>query len=168
MRRCPTAAILSAMNMETMQMLVTPGKEDLQDRMQVCQGGMAVHQHSTPDEWANAAQDDAELIDAEWCSSGNHVLRVAQRSVPLKRSPRYLALSWTTCDTCHLAILPQSRVPEASGAGGELKAFFQTGAHAPGVCHHCCRRIPRDHAGKRVQSITVLTAFDNPMLLSLR
>ena len=79
-----------------------------------------------------------------------------------------LASTWTTCDTCHLDILPQSRVPEASGAGGELKAFFQTGAHAPGVCHHCCRRIPRDHARKRAQGTTVLTAFDSPIPLSLQ
>src|SRR5215468_5820080 len=53
-------------------------------------------------------------------------------------------------------------------AGGEPKAFFQTGAHAPGVCHHCCRRIPHDHARKRAQGTTVLTAFDNPMPLSLQ
>src|SRR2546429_1964036 len=79
-----------------------------------------------------------------------------------------LASTWTTCSTCHLDILPQSRVPEASGAGGELKAFFQTGAHAPGVCHHCCRRIPRDHARKRAQGTTVLTAFDHPIPLSLQ
>ena len=63
---------------------------------------------------------------------------------------------------------PSSRVPEASDAGGERKAFFQTGAHAPGVCHHCCRRIPRDHARKRAQGTTVLTAFDNPIPLSLQ
>src|SRR5262249_31271999 len=92
-RRGPTAAVFLAMDMKTVQMLIAPGEQDLQDRMQVCQGGMAVHQHATPDEWAYAAQDEAELIDAEWCSSGSHALRVAQRSVPLKRSPRYLALS---------------------------------------------------------------------------
>jgi hypothetical protein len=44
-------------------------------------------------EWANAAQDDAELVDVEWCSSGSHALRVAQSIGPLKGSPRYLALS---------------------------------------------------------------------------
>src|SRR5206468_1260834 len=55
-----------------------------------------------------------------------------------------------------------------SGAGGEPKACFQTGAHAPGVCHHCCRRIPRDHARKRAQGTTVLTAFDHPIPLSLQ
>jgi len=78
-----------------------------------------------------------------------------------------LTSPWTTCSTCHLDLLPQSRVPEASGAGGERKAFFQTGAHAPGVCHHCCRRIPRDHARNRAPGTTVLTAFDNPIPLSL-
>ena len=74
-------------------MLVTPGKQDLQDGMKVRQSGMAVHQHTTPDKWANAAQDDAELIDVEWCSSSSHTLRVAQSIGPLKGSPRYLALS---------------------------------------------------------------------------
>ena len=76
-----------------MQMLVTPGKQDLQDGMEVRQGRIAAHQHATPDEWADAAQDDAELVDAEWCGSGSHALRVAQSIVPLKGSPRYLALS---------------------------------------------------------------------------
>ena len=33
------------------------------------------------------------------------------------------------------------------------------------MCHHCCRRIPRDHARKRAQGTTVLTAFDLPMPL---
>ena len=92
-RRCPTAAIFSAMDMETVQMLVTPGKQDLQDRMEVRQGGIAVHEHATPDERADASQDDPQLVDAEWCSSGSHALRVAQRIRPLKGSPRYLALS---------------------------------------------------------------------------
>jgi hypothetical protein len=36
------------------------------------------------------------------------------------------------------------------------------------VCHHCCRRIPRDHARKRAQGTTVLTACDNPIPLSLQ
>jgi hypothetical protein len=46
------------MKRETVQMLVTPGKQDLQDGMQVCQGGRAAHQHPTPDERADATQDD--------------------------------------------------------------------------------------------------------------
>src|SRR5262249_28385185 len=63
---------------------------------------------------------------------------------------------------------PSARCPEASGAGGEPKACCQTGAHASGVCHHCCCRIPRDHARKRAHGTTVLTAFDNPIPLSLQ
>jgi hypothetical protein len=63
--------------METVEMLIAPGKEDLQDRMEVRQGGIAGHQHPTPDEWAEAAQDDPQLGDAEWGSSRSHALRVA-------------------------------------------------------------------------------------------
>ena len=74
-------------------MLITLGKEDLQDGMEVRQGRLAGHQHPTPDERADTTQDDTELVDAEQWSSGSHALRVAQRGVPLKGSPRYLALS---------------------------------------------------------------------------
>src|SRR6266567_843115 len=57
---------------------------------------------------------------------------------------------------------------QASGAGGKPQACFQTGAHTQGVCHHCCRRIPRDHARKRAQGTKVFTAFDTPMHLALQ
>jgi len=83
------ATILSAMDVETVQMLVTPGKQDLQNGMELRQGGMAMDQHATPDERADAAQDDPQLVDAEGCSIGSHMLRVAQRIGPLKGSPRY-------------------------------------------------------------------------------
>jgi hypothetical protein len=92
-RRGPTAAVFPAMDMETMQMFIAPGKQDLQKRMEVCQSGIAVHQHPTPDEWADATQDDTQLVDAERCSSNSHGLRVAQSLVPLKGVPRYLVLS---------------------------------------------------------------------------
>lgn len=88
-RRSPTAAVFPAMDMETMQMLIAPGTQDLQKRMEVCQGGSAVHQHPTPDEWTDATQDDTQWVDAERCSSNSHALRVAQRLVPLKGVPRY-------------------------------------------------------------------------------
>jgi Cu/Ag efflux pump CusA len=42
-----------------LQVLVTPGKQDLEDGMQVCQGGTAGHQHPTPDERTDASQDNA-------------------------------------------------------------------------------------------------------------
>ena len=46
--------------------------------------------HPTPDKRADTSEDDAELVDAERCSRGCHALRVVQRSVLLKGSPRYL------------------------------------------------------------------------------
>jgi putative tryptophan/tyrosine transport system substrate-binding protein len=74
-------------------MFVTPGKHDLQERMQVGEGHLAPDKYPTPDERTNAPEDDAELVNAEWCISCCHTLRVAQRIVPLKGSPRYLTLS---------------------------------------------------------------------------
>jgi hypothetical protein len=42
------------MDVETVQMRITPGKQDLQKSMEVCQGGIAVHKHPPPDERADA------------------------------------------------------------------------------------------------------------------
>jgi hypothetical protein len=88
-----TAAVLSAMDMEAVQMLITPGKQDLQDGVEMRQRSLATHKDTTPDEWADAAQDDAQLVETARCSRGHHVLRVTQCRVSLKDSPRYLALS---------------------------------------------------------------------------
>ena len=90
-----TAAVLLAMDVETVQMLITPGEQDLQDGMEMRQRGLASHKDTTPDEWGDAAQDDAQLVETERCSRGHHVLRVTQCRVSLKDSPRYLALSMT-------------------------------------------------------------------------
>jgi len=65
--------------------------------MQVREGHIAPDKHPAPDEGADAPEDDAELVDAERCSSGSHALRVAQRIMLLKGSPRYLALSLARC-----------------------------------------------------------------------
>jgi hypothetical protein len=46
-----------------------------------------VHKHLAPDERTDAAQDDSQLVDAQWCGGGSHALRVAQSIVPLKGSP---------------------------------------------------------------------------------
>jgi hypothetical protein len=95
----------------------TPGEQDLQDCMQVCQGGIAVHQHPTPDERTDTTQDDAELVDAEQCSSGSHVLRVAHRTA--QGLSRYLALSRPASKWTHHAVsglgLRQTR---GAGQGG--------------------------------------------------
>ena len=92
-RRCSTAAVFSAMETETVQMLVTPGKQDLQKRMQVRKGHLTPDTYPAPDERANASEDDPQLVDAERCGRDCHALRVVQRSVLLKSFPRYLALS---------------------------------------------------------------------------
>ena len=86
-RRGATAAVLPAMDMKAVQMLVTPGKQDLQDRMEVRQGGCAVHQHPTPDERADAAQDDPQLVDAAGiaavaCPERSDVIRATQGLPP--------------------------------------------------------------------------------------
>jgi hypothetical protein len=94
--RGATAAVFPAVDMETMQMLIAPGKQDLQDGMELRQSRLAAHQYPAPDEWTDAAQDDMELVDTKQCGSGCHALRVAQDLVPLKGSPRYLALSYET------------------------------------------------------------------------
>jgi transposase len=87
-----TAAVLLAVDVETVQMLITPGEQDLQDGVERRQRGLAAHKDTTPDEWADAAQDDAQLVETERCRRGHHVLRVTQCRVSLKDSPRYLAL----------------------------------------------------------------------------
>jgi hypothetical protein len=58
--------------------------------------------------------------------------------------------------------------PSGIGCRGVPKAGFHTGAHAHGVCHHCCRRLPRDHARTRAQGATMFTACDHPLPLSLQ
>jgi len=94
------------------------------------------------------------------CSHCAALTRLARRFCcwPLPARRVACAISWSSLRTMSSSI----------GCGGRTQAFFQTGAHAQGVCHHCCRRIPRDHARKRVQDTTVLTAFDTPMPLSLQ
>jgi hypothetical protein len=49
-RLCPTAAILSAMDVEAVQMLVAPVKHHLEDDVEMCQGGIAAHEETAPDE----------------------------------------------------------------------------------------------------------------------
>ncbi len=74
-------------------MLVAPVKDDLEDGMEVRQGGIAAHEQSTPDERTDLAQDDTQLIDAGRFRWLTHRLSVAQCAVSLKVSPRNLALS---------------------------------------------------------------------------
>ncbi len=57
------------------------------------QGRITLDKDTAPDERTDAPEDNTELVNTERCGRGCHALRVAQYSVPLKGSPRYLALS---------------------------------------------------------------------------
>jgi hypothetical protein len=45
------------------EVCVAPREEDLEHQVELGQGGIAADQEATPDERADAAQDDAQLID---------------------------------------------------------------------------------------------------------
>jgi len=60
----PVAAIVLPMDVKRVEMLAAPGKHDLEDRVQVREGGVAADEESTPDERTDLAQDNAKLIDA--------------------------------------------------------------------------------------------------------
>ena len=61
--------------------------------MEKRQRGLVVHKDTTPDQWTDAAQDDAPLVETERCCRGHHVLRVTQYRVSLKDPPWYFAFS---------------------------------------------------------------------------
>ena len=107
--------------METVQMLVTPGEHDPQKRMQVREGHLTPDKHPAPDEWTDASEDEAGLVDAERCGRGCHALRVVQRSVALKGSPRYLALSMST--------MVAGRYTHFPGGVSEIVASFVRGMY---------------------------------------
>jgi hypothetical protein len=52
--------------MEVVEVLVLPCKENLNDIVKLSQRGSVVYQNPTPDQRADASQNDAELIDVEW------------------------------------------------------------------------------------------------------
>ncbi len=81
------------MNVERVQMLATPVKHDLKDGMELRQGGAAADEESAPDERADLAQSDTQLIDIGQFRWLAHRWSVAQCAVSLKVSPRNLALS---------------------------------------------------------------------------
>ena len=88
------AAIVLAVEVERVQMLAAPVKDDLKDDVELRQGGVAADEESAPDEWTDLAQDDAELIDAGWFNRLIHAQSVPRRALRFKMSPRYLAVSY--------------------------------------------------------------------------
>src|SRR5712691_8135783 len=89
----PVAAIVLAMHVERVQMLATPVQDDLEDGVELRQGGVAADEESAPDERADLAQRDTQLIDIGQFRWLAHRWSVAQCAVSLKVSPRNLALS---------------------------------------------------------------------------
>ena len=90
----PVAAIVLAVEVERVEMLATPVKDDLKGNVELRQGHVAADKESAPDKRTNLAQGDTQLIDTgqfQWLAHG---VSVAQYAVSLKISPRNLALSY--------------------------------------------------------------------------
>ena len=68
------AAIPSAVNVEAVQMLITPSTRDLHDRVEVRQGGVAADKQAAPTHRTDASKDQAELVDAR-LTHGQKVLQ---------------------------------------------------------------------------------------------
>jgi len=96
-RLCPTAAILPAMDLEAVQMLVAPVKYHLEDVVKMCQGGLAAHEETAPDEGADPSEDDTQSVDAGRYTGLAHGQSVPRETLCFKVSPRNLALSDLIC-----------------------------------------------------------------------
>jgi hypothetical protein len=57
-------AVLTAVNDEAVQMLVTPAESRLQRCVQIGDGRVAADEYATPDQGTDAAQEDTELVRA--------------------------------------------------------------------------------------------------------
>ena len=60
----PVAPVVLAVEVERVEMLAAPVKDDLEDGMEVRQGGAAADEEAAPDERTDLAQDDTQLIEA--------------------------------------------------------------------------------------------------------
>jgi len=57
------AAVVFAKNVAMVEVFVAPLETELEHEVQLGQRGVTSDKESTPDEWTDAAQDDAQLID---------------------------------------------------------------------------------------------------------
>src|SRR5438067_12530514 len=64
-------AVVMAVDDEAVQVLVGPAQHALESGVQVGDGAVAMDKHAVPDQRANAAQDDTQLV--------HHGLRVRER-----------------------------------------------------------------------------------------
>jgi hypothetical protein len=88
-------AVLATVNHEAVEVLVAPVQSDLQRGMQVGSGAVATDEQSAPDQWADAAQDDAQLVhdrlgDRE---ALRHRVIIAALAVSPVALPRFFPLS---------------------------------------------------------------------------
>jgi hypothetical protein len=78
---------------DRVERLGTPVKDDLQDNVKRRQGPVAADKESAPEAWPPLAQGDTPLREAGQCQWLAHGVSVAQYVVSLQISPRNLALS---------------------------------------------------------------------------
>jgi hypothetical protein len=60
------AAVFFAVDTEVMQVLIAPGEDNLERRMERGQRHVAADEKPAPDQRTDGLQDHAELIDARW------------------------------------------------------------------------------------------------------
>jgi hypothetical protein len=75
-----------------MQVLVAPVKNDLEDVVELSQGGVTADKNAAPDQWAGPAQNHTELIAAERYGRRTHDPSMAQCPSDLK-APGNLTLA---------------------------------------------------------------------------
>jgi hypothetical protein len=59
----PVGAVILAIDMEVVQVFITPLEEDLYDGVELSQRGGVVHENPTPDQRTDVSKDNAQLID---------------------------------------------------------------------------------------------------------
>ena len=88
-------AVLATVNDEPVKVLVAPVQSDLQRGMQVGNGAVAADEQSAPDQWADATQDDAQLVHDRLTVRKEHRHRVIIAALALSpvALPRFFPLS---------------------------------------------------------------------------
>src|SRR5262245_5549141 len=82
------AAIVFAKNVEMVEVFVAPRETELEHEVQLGQRGIASDQEATPDEWTDASQDNAQLIDVWMGLLLVHAQSVRRHTPSFKGSPR--------------------------------------------------------------------------------
>ena len=70
-----------------MEMFTAPIKDELEDVMELCEGGVTADQETPPNERTDTLQDDTKLIDIGQCVRWFHAWSVTRRETTLKGAP---------------------------------------------------------------------------------